>query len=265
MRPLLYSIACFLTSFTALGCLRSPTLPLMRPDRYRTGGASHAELGSYGIKRTEGWQNPYEMKGRHVWKDAVVRIAASPEFNISSAHDLAATLAKPVEFVKDLGFGLQSEKQEEFKYVVVDLIAKDGKEKALVREINASSGLREILGENKQYRIVTACVYIFDHKLQKKFHGSFAIDIDPAPLKLDDLRNLEVPVKGKGEIKRDFTVKIADGTIVGYKYARLCWTSDGRVISLAEDRPLFMWRSDAPACPPGSKPCCPTTYPNEWK
>ena len=104
----------------------------------------------------------------------------------------------------------------------------------------------------------------YRHELQKKFRGDFLeMEIDPGPPKLDDLRDLEVTVKGK--MKRDFALKIADGTIVGYKYARLCWTRDGEVKSLAEDRPLFRWKSDASACPPGSKACCPKTYPEDWE
>ena len=238
-------------------------MPLMRPDLYRTAGASDAELGSYGIKRTEGWRNPYEEKGRHVWKDALVRVSASPEFKISSAEDLAAVLGKSVSFVKKLGYEFHRKKQEEFKYVVVNLIAKEGKVKALAKEINANDELRDTLGGDKQYRIVTSCVVIFDHKLQKEFRGSFETEIDPGLQKLDGLDGLEVAVKGK--TGSDFTLKIADGTIVGYNYARVCWTRDGKVKELAEDRPLFWWKSDAPACPLGSKSRCPKTYPEKWE
>ncbi|HEX8693706.1 MAG TPA: hypothetical protein VF746_14885 [Longimicrobium sp.] len=122
-----------------------------------------------------------------------------------------------------------------YRIVILEIDNPDG----LVDEINdslarASRLVRRLSRGDPEYRIVTAVGVLFDHRAEVVSRREL------------DARLLELAIKGSSADRS--TVGIADGAIVGYRYARICWNADGEVQELVTDE------QGTDTCPPGSLP-----------
>ena len=113
----------------------------------------------------------------------------------------------------------------------------------LVRLINANDNLKSELRKDERSRIVIGVAKIYDHEFESNVIENITSKISFGKLALGE------DIKFKFKRDRTVTKKISDGTIVGYRFSRICWNANGTVNKLVEDRPLAFFLSDRGQCP----------------
>ena len=213
--------------FSLSGCDSYTTF---QGSKYRIGGAHSSNLGSIGLVRTE-FNNIYEPQFTPNWNN--LELAKIATYSIIKKADFNITGEVPKMLITG---NINGNKTEQGLSHIFEIKDKD----KLLSYINNSPQLKQRLQGNKNWRIITSTVTIYDHNLSKKIQG-----------KTDVSWTLSGTAEDKAKINmsgsHSVSMNIYDGTIVGYQYSRICWNKDKYAELLIIDRPGV----DISACPDG--------------
>jgi hypothetical protein len=71
---------------------------------------------------------------------------------------------------------------------------------------------------------------VYDHTVADKIQAGA-----DANATLTKLKGADLQLNVGGKIQRDTTVKLSDGMVVAYRFARLCWSADMQTLQLRRD------------------------------
>jgi hypothetical protein len=189
-------------------------------------GSASAILGAIGEKRREGKKPAFfERKKVPQWSSLVVYNAGS--FTVTKStevrlKELGVSEATLGEAHLKAGGG----KATTFKLVSLQIKDLDDLAEEIDQVLDYDSRLAQILGQDN-VRIITSVGVVFDQETTAKFDASIGGETK--------LSGSTVEVKLDVGAEGSHKVKIADGTIVAYQFARLCWSPDGRLVDLKLD------------------------------
>jgi len=205
---------------------------------YRTAGSSRGLIGSWGDKLLDGPTSYGLQQDRPNWEDIRVAVLTTEKHCRTSIRKLALS-GLNYKRLADLGFDMERKLKEGFLVTTFSIINMDD----LVTLINADKDLRAKLRMDERTRIIIGNAKIYDQEFESKVKGKFH-----AEMSLGEIwGGKDVQFKFEGGVTA--TKNISDGTIIGYQFARICWTADGTVAKLVEDRPILFWRTDRGQCP----------------
>jgi len=171
---------------------------------------------------------------------------SSTEDHFKTSKNKLASGGVSVRDVVDVDAEVERRLREGFKVTLFYVYPEKLRE-----QLNKSPRLEELrrsLQKDPKNRIVVAVAKVYDDDFVRKTSGRLTTKVISLKKWLND-EEIEFVASGDVTVKR----KRSDGTIIGYRFARLCWDpEDGSVADLTEDRPLWLWWSDAGDCPPRS-------------
>ncbi len=190
--------------------------------RFRTNASFSAELGSLGVRRLDG-PNRFEKIKTPEWKDLEVRKLARVSKSVREMLSKQAGLQLE-DIAKASGrSNLQREEKIELELFEIRDIEK------LRREINQDPDLLELVRRTNDSRIVTRIALVYNHARYRNIADSLDVS-----LSLDVLNSNPRLIAKRNRAVVD-TLKISDGAIFAYTYARFCWGNDGHIGDVLED------------------------------
>lgn len=226
----LRTLSICLVAFATAGCEFAPRiasdstfLPHMRGR-----GAGDAILGSVGFKGMNqgSW---FERQRVPNWKSVEVHVAAVVTSNNSvdrKLGELGVTAGTIAEAKLRAGWATT----DQYKLTTVQI--KDLS--ALADEIESlivTDGRLRLLLAQDGIRLVTAVTTIFDSKLTSQ--AEISLGAKGIATKLANSENLSVSFDAGGSNR--YEIKFGDGTAVLYRFSRLCWTPNGKLVALRTD------------------------------
>ncbi|MGZ5441940.1 MAG: hypothetical protein ACXW5U_24645 [Thermoanaerobaculia bacterium] len=154
----------------------------------------------------------------------------------------AGTITKSESYIRELeklglsvvaigALEMSAKIDESTGYRLVLLQIKDNQ--AVARELRQLAqldpDLRGLL-RDPGLRIVTSVEQVFDHAVADKIQAGAK-----ANATLTKLKGADLQLNVGGNIQRDTTVKLSDGMVVAYRFARLCWSPDLTTLQLRRD------------------------------
>ena len=236
---MLKSFSIILISLVLASCAQKPpssTVTLL--DGYRTRGAAHAMLGSYG-RKTGKVQFGYERVDVPKWKSvalkkvAVVDITEEKKRELENAGVSFATAGQVTA-------SASSSENASYKIVFMEVLSLAALRNELRELIKKDPDVKKDLID-KNARIVITSGVVLDHETARQV--SAGLDANAS---LANVSGSPV-IKLKGSASSTKTLKIGDQTVVAYQYARLCW-EHGELRALVRDSTS----ADLSACPNGS-------------
>ncbi|MGI9380406.1 MAG: hypothetical protein ACR2OW_12210, partial [Methyloligellaceae bacterium] len=196
-------------------------------DGYRTRGAAHAILGSYG-RKIGNVQFGYERVSVPPLKNVTLRKVAEIEVTENTKRQLekaGVDLKKLASANLNLSGGTHS--KANYKVIFIEILSLDELRKELRTLLKTSSDARADLTDNDA-RVIITSGFIFDHNTAQSIKGRLATGahlrtISGAP---------EIDLVGSKKSKE--SLKVGDQTIVAYQFARLCWQK-GKLRALVRD------------------------------
>ena len=187
--------------------------------KYRNGGAHSASLGSLGIVRTE-LNHIFEPQATPNWKNInVIKVAEFTSSYTTGYHIVGEVKRGELNNFTSKNDGNSTSSGIKHIFEIKD-------KSKLIAQINNNERLKKKLLSNKNYRIITSTMHVFSHSYSQNFSSKNSVDF-----KLNNNK-----VTGRANGYRGKTLDIADGTIIGYQYSRVCWKKD-KAIMLLVDRP----------------------------
>ena len=235
-----------LFAFTFLASCTS-AVPSLNPknahkllDGYRTRGAAHAILGSYG-RKIGNVQFGYERVGVPPFKNVTLRKVAEIEVTENTKRQLEESgvdLKRLASAKLKLSGGVHS--KANYKVIFIEVLSLDELRKELRALLKTSPDARADLTDSDA-RVVITSGFVFDHNTAQSIEGKLATGahlrtISGAP---------EIDLVGSKKSKE--SLRVGDQTIIAYQYARLCWQK-GKLRALVRDTASV----DIAACPKGS-------------
>lgn len=216
---------------------------------YRVGeGATQAQLGSIGIKTgtNRSKRNGYAIQRQLDWTELCkTKSTKDPlteeRYLIEIVTDPAITIAKKNTFQIGASGKYQNITEIKAQYDAINdkkgvfVIDRITNLHALANVINNTDSLKNLfLNAPEQMRIIIATVRVFDH--EQNTSDELVITAKP------DIPGNVPEIKLK--ISDDSTIELGNGSIVGYEFARACW-SNGEILTFVPDQP----GTDSKNCP----------------
>ena len=209
-------------------------------DGYRTRGASHALLGSYG-RKIGNVQFGYERVNVPKFKDVPLRKVTE----IDVTEDQKKQLEKAgVDFKALADASLETsgstDKKAKYKVVFMEVLNLNDLRRELrsmlKRDPDALADLTD-----KDARVVITSGLIFEHNAAEKIEAKISAGASLKTVKGSP------EIQLKGSVSANDTIKVSDQTVVAYQFARLCW-QNGKLRALVRDAKTI----DIAACPSNS-------------
>lgn len=192
-------------------------------------GASDAMLGALGRKRRIGDGEAFFER---------VTIPAWNSLEVYNAGTVTVT-QEQIARLKELGLSAETlgainaklGRQTTSNFKMVQFQIRDPQRLAseIDRVLNEDGRLAGVLSESG-IRIITSIWVVFDQQATSNLEAAAG-----ATATLTKVANENVELKVDTEFQNNYKVKIGDGTIVAYQFARLCWSRNGSLFTLIRD------------------------------
>lgn len=214
---------------------------------YRVIHASEASPGSLGYKLEEdgiaSWfttkRTRYERARDQPLPNTKFRVDATETQEIDTEQLVKLGANNPQ--IAELAIKWNKDRKKSGRYVVYRIEDKF----KLADEIKKDAVILEKFKDDKNFRIITAAVVIYDH--QDLLTVNRELKADAA--EIAKLANTGASIELKDS--SDSKVKLSNGTVVGYEFARACWElKTGNLEAVSVDAP----GEDGKSCPGSSVP-----------
>lgn len=238
------SLAAFLS--TGCGLMQQPKLQLAGHE-YRVVHASEATAGSLGYKLETDFPTSWFTTDRTKYESYSSDPLPNTEFRIDTTEtqeintDKLIALSASNPQIADLAAKWNQQKKTSGRYIVYRIEDKF----KLAQEVVNNPVMLERFKEDSNFRIVTAAVVIQDHEELSSINKELKFDAS----EIAKLAKTNAAIELKD--KSGTMVKISNGTVVGYEFARACWElNTGKLKAMAVDAE----GEDGKSCPGSSIP-----------